>query len=184
MLCRKPDDSAGPRCARALRPSLPRRGLVAVEAALVLPLIVTLMLGVWEVGELVQMSMIVTDAARQGARMAAGGTNSGTPATVAMVQQAVQNYLTAAGVPSAAVSGATIQVINNSSHSWTDPGNAQPLDPFTVVVTIPAGAAFNSISWSFISSVTNITQLVGRVQWYSANDAETTVSTTIPLVPL
>jgi Flp pilus assembly protein TadG len=157
--------------------------LVAVEAALVLPLIVTLMLGVWEVGELVQMSMIVTDAARAGARMAAGGTNSGTPATVAMVQTVVQNYLTAAGVPAAAVSGATIQVINNSSDSWTDPGYAQPLDPFTVVVTIPAGTAFNSISWSFLSSITGITQLVGRVQWYSANDAETTVSTTIPLLP-
>ena len=156
---------------------------MAVEAAIVMPLIITLMLGVWEVGELVQMSMTLTDAARQGARMAAGGTNNGTPATVAMVQQVVRDYMTAAGVPSAAVSGATIQVINNSSNSWTDPGSAQPLDPFTVVVTIPAGTAFNAISWSFITSITGITQLSARVQWYSANDAETTVSTAIPLLP-
>jgi hypothetical protein len=118
-------------------------------------------------------------AAREGARMAAGGVNNGTPVTVAMVQQEVQNYLTAAGWPSAAVSGAQIQVINKSSDTWTDPGSALPLDRFAVSVTIPAGTAFNSLAW-VKGNLTGLTQLSTNVEWLSANDARVTVNTTLP----
>jgi Flp pilus assembly protein TadG len=154
---------------------------VAVEAAVVLPLVVLLLSGVWEVGRLVQVTQILDAAARAGARMAAGGSNNGTPVTVAMVQQTVQSYLTLAGLPSAAVNGAQISVTNLSSDSWTDPGYAQPLDPFSVSVTIPSGAAFNSLSWAVLRSITGVTQLTVQVEWLSANDAEVTVSSQIPV---
>ena len=100
----------------------PRRGAVAVEAAVCLPVIVLLMLGMWDVGRVAQMSRLLEDAAREGARVAAGGTNNGSPVTVANVQSAVQNYLTAGGMPAAAINGATISVTNLSSDSWTNPG--------------------------------------------------------------
>ena len=80
-----------------------RRGVAAVEAAMILPVVMLLMMGVWEVGRFVDMSMTLQDAARRGARIAAGGVSGGTPVTVAMVQTTVQNYLQAAGFPSAAL---------------------------------------------------------------------------------
>jgi len=156
-----------------------RRGSVTVEAALMLPLILTLMLGVWEIGRAIELTATLNAAAREGARMAAGGVNNGTPVTVAMVQTEVQNYLTAAGFPSAAVNGAQIQVINESSHTWTDPGSAQPLDRFAVTVTIPSGAAFKSLSW-VAGTLTGINQLSATVEWLSANDTKVTVNTTLP----
>jgi hypothetical protein len=119
------------------------------------------------------------DAAREGARLAAGGSNNTTPLTVGMVQQAVKDYLTAAGFPVAAVSGAQIQVINQSSHSWTDPGDAQPLDPFTVTVTIPAGEAFDSLRW-VASSITGIHELSAQVEWLSVRDSEVFVNWQLP----
>ena len=144
-----------------------------------MPVIVAMMLGMWEIGRIAQMSRIVKDAAREGARVAAGGANNGNPVTVANVQTAVQNFLTAAGMPSAAVTGATITVTNLSADTWTDPGNALPLDEFSVTVTIPAGAAFNSLKL-IGTSLSGVTQLQESVSWLSANDTQLTVSTTLP----
>lgn len=157
-----------------------RRGAVAVEAAICMPLIVTMMLAMWQLGQITEMSRIVKDAAREGARVAAGGTNNGSAVTVANVQTAVQNFLTAAGMPSAAVSGAVITVTNLSSDSWTDPGNALPLDQFSVTVTIPAGALFNSLQLYIGTNLCGVTQLQETVDWLSANDTQLTVSTTLP----
>ena len=157
-----------------------RRGTAAVEAALVMPVMVILMLGVWEVGRAVQMTQLLNDAAREGARMAAGGVNNGTSVTVATVQQAVRDSMTASGFPSAAVSGATITLTNLSANTWTDPCNAQPLDRFQVSVVVPTGAAFNSVRWTPVSLISGINQLSSQVEWLSANDSQVVVSTTLP----
>src|SRR6185295_6048676 len=85
-----------------------RRGVVAVEAAVILPLALILMLGTWEVGRFVHVEQIMNNAAREGARVAAGGYINGTAVTVATVQQSVKDYLTAAGFPSAAVTNAQV----------------------------------------------------------------------------
>src|ERR1700676_4597826 len=111
-----------------------RRGTSIIEAAFVLPLALTLMLGVWEVGRMVQVCQVLDNAAREGARMAAGGYVNGTPVTCAMVQQEVSNYLTAAGFPSAAATGAVTTVTCLAGTAWTDPYQAQPSDSFTVSV--------------------------------------------------
>ena len=62
---------------------------MAVEAAVVLPLLLILMLGVWEVGRMIQVQQVLVNAAREGARLAGGGYVNGTPVTATMVQQAV-----------------------------------------------------------------------------------------------
>ena len=61
-----------------------RRGVAAVEAALLLPLALMLMLGTWEVGRMVQVGQILENAAREGGRSAATGQN-----TNSQVQQTV-----------------------------------------------------------------------------------------------
>jgi len=55
----------------------------------------------------------------------------------------------------------------------------QPLDRFAVTVTIPSGAAFNSLRW-VASSLTGINQISATVEWLSANDTKVTVNTTLP----
>src|SRR3954447_16616528 len=50
-----------------------RAGAAAVEFAVVLPLIFLLLLGTWEVARLVQVHAILSNAAREGARLAAQG---------------------------------------------------------------------------------------------------------------
>lgn len=155
------------------------RGVVAVEAAIVLPLFVTLMVGVWEVGRLIQVSMVLNEAAREGARLAAGGANNTTPATVALIQQRVRDHLTSAGFPTDAVSGAVTTVTNLSTNSWTDPCDAQPLDQISVTVTIPSGTAFDSLRW-ILQSVTGVRQMSATAKWFSANDSQVTVDMTLP----
>ncbi len=157
----------------------PRRGAVAVEAAICLPVIAALMLGMWDVGRIAQMSRLLEDAAREGARVAAGGTNDGSLVTVANVQSAVQNYLTAGGMPATAVNGAVVSLTNLSGDSWTNPGNAQPLDQFSVTVTIPAGGPYQSLQL-ITSTMCGVTQLTQTVQWMSCNDTQVIVSTQLP----
>ena len=157
-----------------------RRGAVAVEAALVLPMVLVLLFGIWEVGRFVLVGQMLNTAAREGARLAAGGYSNSVPVTCAMVQQAVQDYLTASGFPSAAVTGAQVTVVCKAATAWTDPYQAQPLDPFQVVVTIPSGAAFNSLRWTLLPRLTSITQLTVAVTWYSLNNSQVVVGTTLP----
>ncbi len=142
-----------------------RRGIAAVEAAVVLPILLILMLGVWEVGRMIQVDQVLTNSAREGARLAAGGYVNGTPVTTAMVQRAVRDYMTASGLPAAAASGATVTLTCLASPNWTDPSAALPLDRFQVTVVIPAGAAFNSLRWNVLNKITTISQMS-----VSAND--------------
>jgi Flp pilus assembly protein TadG len=157
-----------------------RRGIAAVEAAFVLPVLLILMLGIWDVGRLIQVNQIMNNSAREGARFAAGGYVNGTPVTVAMVQQAVKDYLTAAGLPSAAANGAQVSLICQASPSWTNPSDALPLDKFKVQVVIPAGSAFNSLRWSLVAKLTNVTQMTSTVNWQSLNNSKIVVSATLP----
>lgn len=164
------------RCAGRFR----RRGLAAVEAAVCLPLLVLFMLGVWEVGRIAQVQEVLSNAAHEGARLASMGMVNQTPVTVAVVQQEVRDYMTSAGLPAAAVSGAQIQLVNNSANSWTNPVDAQPLDAFRVTITIPSGSAFNSLRWILLPSITGAAQISATTNWVSMNDSQVTVNTQLP----
>jgi len=177
MTERQPSADA-PRPSGARSPA--RRGVVAVEAAFVLPIVVILMLGTWEVGRILQISATLNQAAREGARIAAGGTSNGQTVTVSTVQQAIRDYLTSSGFPTAAVGGAVISVQNLSTNTWTDPGNAKPLDAYSVTVTIPAGAPFDSLRWIVLNSLTNVTSMSATSHWKSANDETLTVDAQLP----
>src|SRR5688500_17367158 len=95
-----------------LRRPAPRRGAALVELALLLPLVLTLLLGVREVGRMIEVQQAVSNAAREGGRQAATGTR-----TTAQVQQAVINCLANSGLPTA---GVKVTVVNVSSPG-TDP---------------------------------------------------------------
>lgn len=160
-----------------------RRGVVAVEAAIVLPVLIIVMFGTWEVGRLIQVNQIVTNAAREGARFAAGGYVNGTPITSSMVQQAVRDYIKASdpsGRLTAAANGATVALVCNASPTWVNPSDALPLDRFQLQVTIPAGAAFNSMAWSLATRFTGVSTMSVTVNWMSLNDLKISVDAQLP----
>ena len=104
-----------------------RRGTSAVEFAIVAPLFFMMVFGMIEVGRMVMVQQIITNAAREGARVAVvdGATSTG-------VTTAVNNYLTGAGI-----SGATITT------DPSDPNAASYGDPITVTVQLP----FSRVTW-------------------------------------
>ena len=71
-----------------------RRAVAAVEFAMILPVILTLLLGIWEVGRMIEIQQILYNAAREGGRQASTG-----QLTDAQVQTVVIQYLQTAGLP-------------------------------------------------------------------------------------
>lgn len=165
---------------KRLRNLRDRRGAVAVEAGIVLPMLIVIMFGVWEVGRMIQVNQMLINSAREGARLAAGGYVDGTPVTSAMVTQAVKDYMRAAQLPAAAYNGAQVTLTCQATPTWTNPSDALPCDRFTVQVTIPAGAAFNSMAWSLVTRFTGVTSMSTTVGWMSLNDEKIVVNTQLP----
>ena len=118
-----------------------RRGAAMVEMALVLPLFLMLVLGIIEFGRAMMIANLVTNAAREGARMAVldGSTNTA-------VSSAVVTFLQSAagrGISSADIS-VTITVVAAAGNP--DPANnvanATSRDLITVNVQLP----FNKVA--------------------------------------
>jgi Flp pilus assembly protein TadG len=142
--------------------------VAAVEAALLLPLALMLMLGIWEIGRMVQVGQILSTAAREGGRAASNGQN-----TNSQVQQIVLNYLQNAGLPSTL---ATVTV-NDLTNPGTDCTVAIELDQLKVTVSLP----FKAVRWSAATLVTNSsTTLNATALFYSNNNQSYPANSTVP----
>ena len=104
-----------------------RSGAAVVEFAVVVPVFFLLVFGMIEYGRLVMVQQVLTNAAREGARV---GVLDG--ATQATVTSAVNNYLT-----SASINGATTAVSPNPPSSAAYGGS----------VTVTVSVGFNQVSW-------------------------------------
>jgi Flp pilus assembly protein TadG len=139
-----------------------------VEFAVMLPLIITLLLGLWEVGRMIEVKAILYDAAAVGGRAAAVGLNS-----ASLVQTAVTNSLSIAGI---STTNATVTV-SDLTNPGTDPTLATALDQIQITVSIP----FSAVRWSTTSMfVPGTTQLTATVTWYSANAYSYPTNITVP----
>lgn len=109
-----------------------RRGVAAVEFAIVAPLFFLMILGMIEIGRGVMVQQIITNASREGARLAVlPGSNT------SEVNSRVSEILTASGV-----NGATVQILNRSGEP-TNPENVTFGDVVNVTVSVP----FDQVSW-------------------------------------
>ncbi len=115
-----------------------RKGAAVVEFALILPVFGILMLGMLEVGRAVQVQQTITNAAREGARLAVVKDTTSTEVTAA-----VKSYLTNAGLSANAVSATTVTIVTTPGTD-TDPGRA------TVTVSVPQA----SVAWIKNSYIT------------------------------
>lgn len=131
-----------------------RRGAALVETALVLPIFLMLIFGIIEFGRALMVSNMVTNAAREGARIAILDGSSNTEVTAA-----VREFLTSSlGVDTNSVD-VDIEIVaaEGNPNPGTEVGNCESRDLITVSVTIP----FSEVSLlpgDFIQA----TNLVGR----------------------
>jgi Flp pilus assembly protein TadG len=157
-----------PRLSSAPHHASPRRAAASVEFVVVLPLLVALLVGLWEVGRLVEIEQVMNNAAREGARQAATA-----QVNVSQVQTVVINYLKAAGVP--VNNSDPNQVVQVQNLGWVgnppppdnNPQNATQLDQLQVTVTIP----FSDVRWIALNLVTTAsTQMTGQAVWSCLKD--------------
>lgn len=146
-----------------------RAGVAAVELAVVLPLLVFLLVGVWEVGRIIEVQQVLTNAAREGGRQV-----STAHKTFDQCKEDVVNYLKLNGITSVSTSDVTIVNLTDASR---DPINADQLDRFRITVSVPV----ESIRWILLDRLTTVTHLTVQVDWYSMRDIPITVNDVIPL---
>jgi Flp pilus assembly protein TadG len=104
-----------------------RRGAAVVEFAIVAPVFFLLVFGMIEYGRMVMVQQILTNASREGARVAVLD-----GATSTSVETAVTNYLT-----NASITGADVDI------NPPDPASAGYGQGITVTVSVP----FSQVSW-------------------------------------
>jgi hypothetical protein len=145
----------------AARARSPRRAAsAAVEFALLSPLLVALLLGMWEVGRMGEIQQILSNAAREGARQAATG-----QLTATEVEDVVRTYLDNAGVPTGNLE---VDVVNLDSSTRGVVG-AKQLDRLEVTVSIP----FTDVEWTALRQIaSSATRLNARSLWHSVKDKE------------
>lgn len=155
---------------RVPAPAIKRSGVAAVELALLLPLLLLFLMGIWEVGRMVEVQQILTNACREGGRQASTGVK-----TIAQVQADVVNYLTRNGITSVKTSDVIVE--NITAPSRAEPSTAEQLDRFRVMVSV----SVDSVRWTLLSRITNGANLTASVEWLSMRDIPITVSDAIPL---
>lgn len=118
------------------------RGAVAVEFALLLPLLLIVIFGVIDFGRALNAQITITQAAREGARLAALGQPAGT----------VQAQAVAAGSPIGVTTGDVTPAVCAPNAGPTANGSVQISYPFSFITPIGAlGALFGH---GFSSSLT------------------------------
>ena len=146
-----------------------RRGAAAVEFAIVAVFLAPLLIGVWEVGRMVEVQQYLSNAVREGGRQASTGIRD-----VNAVKQTVVNYLAQNGI-TASVSEVT--VTNETDKTRSDPRTAKQLDRFRVTIKIP----FDRVRWILLNQITTTKELSATADWYSMRDVPLVVDPTIPL---
>ena len=177
-----------------------REGVAAVEFAFCLPVIVLILLGIWEVGRIAQVSNIMSNGARESARDASlGQDNLQTIASnlLAYLQSAfpsafVPGHSTTIASPSFSLPANTtgytcwdntanqelftITFTDITQPSITDPTGMQKLDHYQIGVQVP----YASIGWSSLAQITGVTRIYVTVDWASMRDTPFQVSPSLP----
>jgi Flp pilus assembly protein TadG len=121
-----------------------RRGTQVVELAVIAPIIVLLILGAIDLGQFINGHQHVSNASREGARIAARARTS----DASQVEAAIQEYLEDSfpNVPSATLSSAVNVAVTDEDGSSVSGGDLADIDagtPLTVRVTLQ----FQAVRW-------------------------------------
>lgn len=174
-----------------------RPGSAAVEFAVVLPLIFMLLLGTWEVARLVQVHAMLSNAVREGARIAAQGqivnltgaytqiVVSDTNANNPDVTSAVTNYIRTADPnfkqgQGISTNGMTVTFTfldssGNPTNAGAQPWQAYKGQRYRVTATLP----YDNFRWTTLNLL-NVKTITASVDWMSMIDDPFQVNTTLP----
>lgn len=163
-----------------------RCGAAAVELAfVVLFFFIPVLFGIWEAGRLIEVQQIVSNSAREGARLAAQGytinstgapthimTSSGTP----NVKDVVYQYLIAAGFANLQPSDVMVNfAFTDMNTSLTDPYLGVKNQHFQVTVTIP----WDKVRWINVGLI-RPTAVTFTVTWQMLIDDPFIANTSMP----
>lgn len=169
---------------RRARHSPTRPGVAAVEMGWTfMVFLAPLMIGIWEVGRMVQVQQIVSNAAREGARLAAQGTTIRSDGTIVQinrytgtpnVRDVVYQYLLASGLSGLALADIDVQFAFTTG-SGTEPYQGIKNQPFTVTVKVK----WDKVKWVNLGFI-NPTWVTFTVNWRMLVDDPFTVNETLP----
>jgi len=150
-----------------------RSATAAVEFALVMPLVVTVLLGILEMGRTVQVMQVLDNAAREGARQASTST-----ASLAQIKANVQTYIQNAEPTITDFTGYDLYYTNITSPTVTDPTTANQLDRFNIRVVLP----FDNIRWTWVGQFMKSGSILqATVDWYSLRDLPVQITNSLPV---
>src|SRR3954469_4033297 len=110
-----------------------RRAAAAVELAVTLPVILGLLVGLWESARIIQIQQFLQSAAREGARQASTGQLSDSA-----VRQVTLQYLKVAlGDTGGTMTAGAVVTVANLTHPGRDSTAADSLDLIRVTVSVP-----------------------------------------------
>ena len=155
--------------ANHISPRRQRKATAAVELAVLLPFLVPLLLGIWEVGRLIEVDQIMENAVREGGRQISTGNK-----TSAEIKDVVINYLKHNGITA---KPEDITITNLTSSARPDPTDAEQLDEYQITLTVP----FNSVRLILLDQITDVTSLYASANWYSMRDIPIKINDQIPL---
>lgn len=160
-----------------------RRGVAVVEMAFIFPVLLLLIVGVWEIGRLVWLQQIMAQAAREGARLASQANiinTTGSYVQISMatgtpnVEDTIKDYLYSAGITNQTGIQITFQFLDGDT-SKTQPYQGVKNQRFRLRVTLP----YANCKWTDLSLI-NPQTLAGECVWQMMVDDPFTLSGTLP----
>jgi Flp pilus assembly protein TadG len=162
-----------------------RRGAAAVEFAVCLPLLLTLLLGLWEVGRMVVVQQVVYNSCREGARDASMGQANlqAVASNLILYLQGAEPTAFGQGDATSLISPVislpantygytcwdntanrelfTVTFTDVTNPAVTDPTGMSQLDVYTITVSYPV----SGVSWYPVTQVTGNSRLTATLNW-------------------
>jgi Flp pilus assembly protein TadG len=188
------------RAAHSAGSALRRAGVAAVEFGFLAPVIAGLVLGVWEVGRIVELSNILWNGARESARdaslvqdnLSTIASNLLTYLQAADPTDFVSSHSTTIKSPTISLPANTtgymcwdnttnqelftITFTDITNTSVTDPTGMSQLDHYQIGIQVP----YSTVGWTSVAQLTGITRLTITVDWACMADSPFTITPSLP----
>jgi Flp pilus assembly protein TadG len=177
-----------------------RRAVASVEFAVCLPLLVLLLLGLWEVGRITEVQNVATNGAREAARDASMGQTNllGVANNLLIYLQGAEPTAFGQGHSTSMIAPVvtlpantygytcwdntdnvelfTMTFADLTNNTVTDPTGMAQLDRYIIGVQVPYG----SVGWLPVPTVTGLTRLYCSQQWVAMVDTPFSIAPDLP----